>query len=66
MVELIGLCFYVVVLYVILVCYRFDFLKLPATLRVFADAILWGLMVLLMLSAPFFLFAITYFLWKWG
>ena len=36
MVELAGLCFYVAVLYTILVCYRFDFLKLPATLRTFA------------------------------
>ena len=61
MVELIGLCFYVAVLYTILVCYRFDFLKLPATLRTFADATLWGLIVLLLLSSPFFLFVTGYF-----
>ena len=66
MVELVGLCFYVAVLYTILVCYRFDFLKLPATLRTFADATIWGLIVLLLLSSPFFLFVTGYLVWKWG
>ena len=66
MVELVGLCFYVAVLYTILVVYRFDFVNLPPTLRTFADSIIWGLIVLLLLSSPFFLFILVYLVWKWG
>ena len=53
MVTTIGLCFYIAVLYVILLMYRYDYNCMPDSLTSFFDSMLWALVVMLFISLPY-------------
>ena len=53
MVMTIGLCFYIAVLYVILLMYRYDYNCMPDSLMSFFDSMLWALVVTLFISLPY-------------
>ena len=66
MIIQVGFVFYITVFYVSLVVYHFDYLA-TATPRIFrsiAESVVWGMIVLIILSSPFLVFAI--FWWCWG
>ena len=64
MIIQVGFVFYITVLYVSLVIYRFDYIATTRIMRSVIDSVVWGMIVLVMLSSPFLVFAI--FWWCWG
>ena len=64
MIIQVGFVFYITVLYVSLVIYRFDYIATPRFIRSVIDSVVWGMIVLIILSSPFLIFAV--FWWCWG
>ena len=64
MIVTVGFVFYITVLYVSLVIYRFDCIATPRIIRSVADSVVWGMMVLIILSSPFLVFAVFWWCWK--
>lgn len=60
MVLTIGLCFYLAVLYIILVWYRYEENMAVDSLSSFFDAVLWAVVVMLLLSLPYIAFILLW------
>ena len=61
---LVGFIFYITILYVSLVIYRLEYVALPRLIKVLIEAVVWGMVVLLILSSPYLLFTIFWWFWK--